>query len=146
MILFHSLTFSSWGFIVQISEDKSFGKFDPLCDFCIVRSLVIAIVRNPPIIASVAKADCGMSLLNMLVTPIKGAVSSQTLAHTTVEKAQIFFFSAHTSSPVQVVNKDRVDEIATLDTIADTISNTTRLSSDTATIQIHYRIPILRCD
>lgn len=100
----------------------------------------MAIVRNPPIIASAAKADCGTSLPKMMVTPIKGAVNSQTRAHTTVEKAQIFFFSAHTSSPVQVVNNDRVDEIATLDTIADTISNTTRLSNATAKIQIRYRI------
>lgn len=98
----------------------------------------MAIVRNPPIIASVAKADCGTSLPKIMVAPIKGAVNSHTRAHTTVEKAQIFFFSAHTSSPVQVVNSDRVDEIATLDTIAVTISNTTRWSSGTARIKIGY--------
>lgn len=111
-----------------MSDVKSFGKFAPLFGRCTVRLLLIAIVKNPPMIDRVAKADCGTSLPNMIVAPMKGAVNNHTRAQTTVENAQIFFFSLHTSSVVHVVKMDRVDEMATFDTIADTMSNTTRWS------------------
>lgn len=54
----------------------------------------------------------------MDVAPINGAHSSQILAQTIVEKAHIRFFSADTSSVVQVVRMASVLEMAILVPIA----------------------------
>lgn len=65
----------------------------------------------------VAIAVWGTHRPNTTVAPTKGADSNQILAQTTVENAQIFFFSSRTNSVVHVVSIAKVDDIATLDTI-----------------------------
>lgn len=82
----------------------------------------------PPNIDSDAKAVCGINWPNTTVAPINGAVNNHILAQTIVEKPQIFFFSAQTSSVVQVVNIARVDEIAVFDTMAVHMNSATRAS------------------
>lgn len=76
----------------------------------------------------VAIAVCGTHRPNTTVAPTNGAVSNQILAHTTVEKAHIFFFSLHTNSVVQVVSIANVDDMATLDTMEIAIRIATLLS------------------
>lgn len=77
---------------------------------------------------NVAIAVCGTQLPKTTVAPTNGAVNSQILAHTTVENAQIFFFSSHTNSVVHVVSIANVDDIATLDTMDIAIRTATRAS------------------
>lgn len=127
-------TLLSWPFTVQMFDwITSSGKLPaPLPRRGIVRALVISIVSRPPMIDSVANAVCGTSCPKMMVAPTNGAVSSQMRAHTIVEKAQIFFFSSHTSSVVQVVSMASVDEMAIFETMALHISRATRKSKSTA--------------
>lgn len=96
--------------------------------FAIVRSLLIAIVNRPPRIAKDPIAVCGISRPNTIVAPTKGAVSSQILAQTIVDKAQTFFFSSLTNSVVQVVRIASVDEMAIFDTMALHMRSATRPS------------------
>lgn len=72
----------------------------------------MSIVMKPPMMDIVDKAVWGMNCPKMFVAPMKGAHSSHILAQTIVEKAIILFFSAQTSSVVQVVRIDKVHEIA----------------------------------
>lgn len=104
--------------------------------FGIVRSLLKHIVNRPPMMESVANAVCGTNCPKTMVAPTNGAVSSQMRAQTIVEKAHIFFFSADTSSVVQVVRIANVDEMATLETIALHISRATRASVFTGDVQV----------
>lgn len=86
------------------------------------------IVKKPPIMLSAAIAVCGTQFPKTTVAPTNGAVNSQILAQTTVENAQIFFFSLHTSSVLHVVSIAKVDDMATLDTIDIAIRTATRAS------------------
>lgn len=91
-----------------------------------VRGLLISVLNSPPIIDSVESAVCGINLPKTIVAPMNGAQSSHVRAYTIVEKPQIRFFSAHTSSVVHVVKMANVDDIATFDTIDASISKATR--------------------
>lgn len=125
--LIFSMPFS-WPFTVQMFDCTTSSGNPAPPPFGIVRALVISIVSRPPMIDSVANAVCGTSCPKMIVAPTNGAVSSQMRAHTIVEKAQIFFFSSHTSSVVQVVSMASVDEMAIFETMALHISRATRRS------------------
>lgn len=110
-----SRTFSDCSFIVQISGLMLCGKFDCCCclfDLGSVLGLLISIVMKPPITDITPKAVWGTNCPKIDVAPIKGAHSSQILAHTIVEKAHMRFLSADTNSVVQVVRMARVLEMA----------------------------------
>lgn len=94
--------------------------------FGIVLGLEIIIVIIPPRIERDAKADCGTRSPKTIVAPTNGAVSSQILAQTIVDNAQIFFFSSDTNSTVHVVSIESVEDIAALEIIADNMSKATR--------------------
>lgn len=132
--MFERTSYESWFFTVQISVAvNSIGKLlRTLCRvFGIVRSLLIAIVRSPPRIASDPIAVCGINRPKMIVAPTNGAVSNQIRAQTIVERAQIFFFSGHTSSVVQVVSIARVEEMAIFEIIAEHMRRATWASPST---------------
>lgn len=93
-------------------------------------------VRKPPTMLNVAIAVWGTHVPKTTVAPTNGAVNSHILAHTTVENAQIFFFSAQTNSVLHVVSMARVDDIATLDTIDMAIRIATRESP--LAVEIHF--------
>lgn len=71
------------------------------------------------------------------MAPTNGAVSSHIRAQTIVDKAQILFFSGHTSSVVQVVSVASVEDMAVFEIIAEHMRSATRASPLTILCELY---------